>query len=60
MRKKKNYKPLVYLVLCFFCVCTLIPCVLIVITSLRTTQEIVKDGLFGNITTLHWENYIEA
>lgn len=60
MKKRKNYKPLVYLVLCFFCVCTLIPCVLIVITSLRTTQEIVKDGLFGNITTLHWENYIEA
>ncbi len=45
MKKKKNYKPLVYLVLCFFCVCTLIPCVLIVITSLRTTQEIVKERL---------------
>ena len=60
MRKKKNYKPFVYLALCFFCVLTLIPCVLIVITSLRTTQEIVKSGLFGNITTLHWENYLDA
>lgn len=60
MRKKKNYKPYVYIALCFFCICTLVPCILIVITSLRTTQEIVRSGLFGNITTLHWENYIEA
>ncbi|MCI6018121.1 MAG: carbohydrate ABC transporter permease [Clostridiales bacterium] len=60
MRKKKNLKPAVYAALVFCCLCTLVPCVLIVITSLRTTGEIVRDGLFGNITTLHWENYIEA
>lgn len=60
MRKKKNYTPAVYAVLCFCCLCTLVPCVLIVITSLRTTAEIVQSGLFGNIQKLHWENYIQA
>lgn len=60
VRKKKNYKPFVYIALIFFCICTLVPCVLIVIASLRTTQEIVRDGLFGNISVLHWENYLEA
>lgn len=60
MKKKKNYKPAVYTALTICCVCTLIPCILIVITSLRTTKEIVRSGLFGNITTMHWENYIQA
>ena len=60
MRKKKNYTPAVYAVLCICCLCTLVPCALIVITSLRTTAEIVQSGLFGNIQKLHWENYIQA
>lgn len=60
MRKKKNYKPAVYAALIFCCLCTLIPCMLIIITSLRTTKEIVQSGMFGNITALHWENYAQA
>lgn len=60
MKKKKNYKPAVYAALFVCCFFTLVPCVLIIITSLRTTSEIVKSGLFSNITTLHWENYIQA
>ena len=60
MHKKKNYTPIVYIVLGFCCLCTLVPCILIVVTSLRVTKEIIQSGLFGNITVLHWENYIEA
>lgn len=60
MKKKKNYKPAVYAALIFFCICTLVPCILMILTSLRTTAEIVRNGLFSNITTLHWENYLQA
>lgn len=60
MKHKKRNLRIVYIILGFCCLCTLVPCALIVITSLRTTKEIIQSGLFGNITTLHWENYAEA
>lgn len=59
-RKRKLQRMIVYAVLCFCCLWTLIPCALIIITSLRTTKEIIQNGLFGNIQSFHWENYLEA
>lgn len=60
MRTNKKTKIISTILLLICCLCTLVPCVLMVVTSLRTTEEIVKNGLFGNIEILHFENYIEA
>lgn len=60
MKEKLKAKIIAHVLLILCCVCTLIPCVFMVITSIRTTEEIVQNGLFGNIRQIHFENYIEA
>lgn len=60
MKTNRRTKVISTTLLLICCLCTLVPCILMVVTSLRTTQEIVQNGLFGNIEILHWENYIEA
>lgn len=61
-KKKKSMlmKTGAYTFLGFCCLCTLLPCALIILISLRTKQEIIQQGAFGIPEVWHWENYANA
>ncbi len=49
-----------YLLLLFFSLATLVPFVWIILTSLKTTKELIQKGPFTMPEVLHWENYAKA
>lgn len=59
-KKNRRVRAAGYAILSFCCLFTLLPCALIIMISLRTKQEMIRQGAFGIPEFLHWENYTNA
>lgn len=59
-KKKRMSRTAAYVVLSICCFFTLFPCALVIFLSLRSRQDIIRQGAFGLPEVWQWQNYADA